>query len=94
MYRVRRSPARWMGVNSTHFWRPAMHHDGWWSTVTPAIAVEVKRPSGNPVTIATNSITMAIGANPGSAMLGGTLTVNASGGIATFSDLTIDQVGT
>ena len=39
-------------------------------------------------------MTIAIGANPGGATLGGTLTVNASNGVATFPDLTLDQVGT
>src|SRR5262249_20497500 len=38
--------------------------------------------------------TVAIGANPGNGTLSGTLTVAASGGIATFSTLSIDKVGT
>lgn len=45
------------------------------------------------VTSATNAITVAL-TTPGGATLSGTLTVNASGGIATFTGLTVDTVGT
>ncbi|HEX6836033.1 MAG TPA: hypothetical protein VF334_05640, partial [Polyangia bacterium] len=38
-------------------------------------------------------ITLAIGTNPSSGTLSGTLTVNATAGVATFSDLSIDQPG-
>ena len=44
---------------------------------------------GNVVTGATNSVTVALGNNPGGATLGGTLTVTASQGLATFSGLTL-----
>ena len=40
-----------------------------------------------------NAITLALGANTGGATLGGTLTVNAVNGVATFSDLTLDKTG-
>ena len=42
---------------------------------------------------APNSITMAIGANPGGGALFGTTPVNAVGGVGTFSDLSIDKAG-
>jgi YD repeat-containing protein len=48
----------------------------------------------NTVTSSTASITVAIGTNPSGGVLGGTTTNNASGGVASFSDLSIDQAGT
>ncbi len=56
--------------------------------------VTVQDAFGNTVTISTASVTLAIGANPGSGTLGGTATLNAVGGVATFSGLSIDKVGT
>ena len=49
----------------------------------------VQDANGNLVTTATTSITLALAANPGAATLGGTLTVNAVNGVATFSTLTL-----
>ena len=37
---------------------------------------------------------MALDNNPGGAKLGGTLSVKASNGVATFSGLTLNKVGT
>jgi hypothetical protein len=42
-------------------------------------------------TAATSAVTVALGANPGGDTLGGTLTVNAIGGVATFTNLVLDQ---
>lgn len=56
-----------------------------------AVAVEVRDSAGVIVATATDAITIALGANPGGAVLGGTLTVNAVQGIAVFGDLAIDQ---
>ena len=64
------------------------------SAISPAVTVQVLDALGNPVAGSTSSVTIAIGANPGGSTLGGTLTVNASNGVATFPDLTLDQVGT
>ena len=44
---------------------------------------------GNVITSATNTVTVALGNNPGGATLGGTLTLTASQGVATFSGLTL-----
>ena len=57
------------------------------------VKVEVLDGSGQLVTGSTAAVTVAIGSNPGAGSLSGTLTVNASGGIASFSDLSIDQQG-
>jgi hypothetical protein len=48
---------------------------------------------GNVVTTATNTVSVAFANNPTGATLGGTLTATASQGVATFSGLTINKVG-
>jgi alpha-tubulin suppressor-like RCC1 family protein len=64
------------------------------ATITPAVAVAVQDLAGNTITSATNSITVAIGTNAGSGTLSGTTTVAAVNGVATFSNLSIDNAGT
>ena len=49
---------------------------------------------GNVVTTATNTVSVAFANNPTGATLGGTRSVAASQGVATFSSLTINEVGT
>ena len=61
--------------------------------ITPAVQVAVQDALGRTVTSATDTITIALGANPDSAALLGTLTVVAIQGIATFSDLRVDRPG-
>ena len=48
---------------------------------------------GNVVTTASNIVRVAFANNPTGATLGGTLSVTASQGVATFSGLTINKVG-
>ena len=64
------------------------------SGISPAVAVTVQDASGNTVTTATTSITLAIGTNPASGTLSGTTTVAAVNGVATFSNLSINTAGT
>src|SRR5262249_10977850 len=64
------------------------------ATITPAVAVDVEDALGNRVTNATNSITVAIGTNANNGTLGGTKTVAATSGLATFSTLDVDSAGT
>jgi hypothetical protein len=65
------------------------------TAVLPPITVQVLDQSGNPLTTDNGRpITIALGANPGGATLGGTLTVNDVNGIATFSDLSLSAAGT
>lgn len=62
--------------------------------ITPAVTVQVLDQNGNLVTSDnTDQITLAIGTNPGNppGKLGGTLTLTVVNGVATFSNLTIDQ---
>jgi hypothetical protein len=56
------------------------------------VQVELQDARGN-LTAATNSVTIALGANSNSATLGGTLTRNAVDGVATFDNLAIDKIG-
>src|SRR5437762_1973131 len=61
--------------------------------IAPAVQVAVQDASGNTVTSASATVTVALGANPGAGTLSGTLTVAATQGIATFSNLRIDRPG-
>ena len=62
--------------------------------ITPAVQVAIQDAFANTVTGATNAVTLTLATNPGSGTLVGTKTVNAVGGIATFSGLSIDKAGT
>jgi hypothetical protein len=53
------------------------------------LTVDVDDSSGNLETSFTGNVTVALASNPGGVSLGGTLTVAASGGVATFSDLSL-----
>lgn len=57
------------------------------------VTVEARTVGGQLVTGFTEEVTIALGSNPASGILSGTLTVNAVGGIATFDDLSIDTPG-
>ena len=61
--------------------------------ISPAVRVAVRNDQGGTVTGASNPVTLALAANPGGATLGGTTTVAAVNGIATFTDLTLDKAG-
>jgi alpha-tubulin suppressor-like RCC1 family protein len=65
------------------------------TAMTPAVKVTVQDASGNAVTTATYGITLTITSGTGTAgaVLGGTLTSAAVGGVATFPDLTVDKAG-
>ncbi len=62
-------------------------------TISPAVTVAIEDPLGDIVTTATTNVTIAIGTNSGAATLGGTTTVAAVSGIASFSGLTLNKVG-
>ncbi len=62
--------------------------------ISPAVTVAVQDASSNVVSGATNSVTMALGNNPGGATLGGSLITNAVNGVASFSDLTVSAAST
>jgi len=65
-------------------------------TITPPVKVTVTDASGNAVTGFNGPVTIAIGHNGGTLLpgtLSGTKTVTAVNGVATFADLSIDQLG-
>ncbi|HEX4561108.1 MAG TPA: Ig-like domain-containing protein, partial [Gemmatimonadales bacterium] len=64
------------------------------ATITPAIQVTARDSLGNVDTSYAGLVTLAIGTNPGGATLGGTKTVAAAHGVATFGDLSLDKTGT
>ncbi|WP_375772100.1 S8 family serine peptidase [Archangium gephyra] len=64
------------------------------ASITPAVKVGLTDTYGNPVTTGSYSITVAIGDNVGGGTLSGTSTATTSSGVATFSGLSINKVGT
>src|SRR5436853_356528 len=54
----------------------------------------MRHAASNILTTSSASVTLAIGTNPSSGTLSGTKTVAAVNGVATFSNLSIDKVGT
>jgi uncharacterized protein (TIGR03382 family) len=63
-------------------------------SIAPAVRVAVVDQFGNPVGTGNNSITIALGNNPGGSTLSGTTTVNAVNGVATFNNLSLNKTGT
>jgi alpha-tubulin suppressor-like RCC1 family protein len=63
------------------------------ASISPSVQFVVQDALGNTVTTATNSVTVAISAGTGAvgAVLGGTTTVAATAGVASFSGLTLDK---
>lgn len=58
------------------------------------VQIEIRDANGALVTGARNTVRLAIETNPGGGALGGTTVINAVGGIATFSGLSISHAGT
>ncbi|HXR96541.1 MAG TPA: choice-of-anchor D domain-containing protein [Terriglobales bacterium] len=58
------------------------------------VAASVEDAAGNVVTTDTSSVAIAFGTNAGPGTLSGTVSVNAVAGVATFSGLSVDKVGT
>jgi hypothetical protein len=63
------------------------------AAITPPVQVAALDALGNTATSFSGSITLAIGANPGSGTLSGTNPVAAVNGVATFSNLSINRTG-
>ena len=61
------------------------------TTITPAVTVVVEDSNGNPVTTASNAVTIALTTGSG---LSGTLTATPQNGVATFSNLSESTAGT
>lgn len=63
------------------------------TAITPAVEITARDSLGNTATGFAESVTLAIGVNPGGGTLAGTTGVAAAGGIASFGDLRIDAGG-
>ena len=61
--------------------------------VLPTFEVQLQDQYGNNVTTSGVQVTLAFGANPGGATLGGTVTQPTANGVATFSNVTVSAVG-
>ncbi len=61
---------------------------------TITVKVSVEDFNGNVVTSDTSAVTLALSGGTGGAVLSGTKTVNAVAGVATFSNLSVDKIGT
>ena len=64
------------------------------NSIPGGVEIGVVDNTGTVNTDATSSVVIAIGNNPGGATLGGATTVTAVNGIASFTNLTLDQAGT
>ncbi len=69
------------------------HTVGAGAPISPAVRVAVQDRMGNAVTTTTNSVALAISANPGAGTLSGTKTVAATNGVAAFAGLSINKAG-
>ncbi|MGH7570617.1 MAG: invasin domain 3-containing protein [Gemmatimonadota bacterium] len=63
-------------------------------TITPAVTVRAENVLGNVDPNFNGPVTLAIATGPSGGQLLGTTTVNASGGLATFNNLSIQRAGT
>ncbi|MFY0522257.1 S8 family serine peptidase [Archangium gephyra] len=61
--------------------------------ISPSVQVSLFDEQGNLVTHSSAPVSVYLGNNPGGAALGGTTTVNAAAGVATFGDLTVSRPG-
>ena len=61
--------------------------------LSPAVQVEIEDASGARVATAQNAVTLALGTNPGGALLSGVTTVSAVSGLATFTGVSITKAG-
>ena len=64
------------------------------ASLSPSVTVGLQDAFGNPVSTGTASVTIALGNNPGGATLNGTKVVAMVAGVASFTDLNIQQAGT
>ncbi|MGA2266101.1 MAG: LEPR-XLL domain-containing protein [Phycisphaerae bacterium] len=64
------------------------------SKINPAVKVDVMDACGNVITTDTSNVALAIATGPAGTTLGGTGTVKAVSGVATFNNLTLTKAGT
>jgi hypothetical protein len=61
--------------------------------ITPAVQVAALDSAGATDVTFAGTVTLRLGGNPTGAFLGGTRTVGAVGGVASFGDITVDRPG-
>lgn len=71
---------------------PSTAHAG--AFITPAVQVAVEDTLGNVITTFSGGVTVALSVNNTAAVLSGTTTVVLVSGVASFSDLTVNNQGT
>jgi hypothetical protein len=65
------------------------------ATISPSVLVAAQDPFGNTdLSVNSGTVTLSISVNPGGGVLSGTLSRTFSGGVATFDDLSINNIGT
>lgn len=64
------------------------------ASLTPAVVVTARDVNGNTATSFTSAIAISFGTNPVAGTLSGTTSINAAAGVATFSTLKVNKVGT
>ncbi len=64
------------------------------AVIAPAITVDVQDSGGTLVSADTSVVTLSIASGPAGGVLGGTATATASGGEATFNNITFSKAGT
>jgi len=62
------------------------------TAIAPPVTVAMQDQNGNTITNFVGGISVGLGSNPGQGTLSGTTTVNAVNGIATFSNLSVNNV--
>lgn len=80
-----------VAVKLGYFVQPSDTNAG--AAISPAVKVAVQDANGFTITSSSAAVTIAIGNNPGSSTLSGTLTRNAVNGVATFGDLSLNHTG-
>lgn len=82
------------GGGGTHLEFTTQPSSGTAGSLIGAVQVSVVNPFGQTDTSFSGTVSVALGSNPTSAVLGGTTSIAASFGVATFSDLTVSTAGT
>jgi hypothetical protein len=87
------SPGTQAGTTLAFTVQPSLVTAG--APITPAVQIAVQNANGATVPSATTAITVALATGTGTngAVLGGTRTVSAVNGVATFPGLTVDRSG-
>ncbi|MBC7386553.1 MAG: hypothetical protein H7301_10400 [Cryobacterium sp.] len=62
--------------------------------ISPGIVVQIRDSNSNLANTSSSSVTLNISTNVGGSTLSGTLTRSAVGGVATFSDISLNKIGT